>query len=125
MNTVKLNEPVEQDGLATGNAVRAEQRKGPPAYLVAEGTVFDPATFHTYAQQVPKTLTPFGGHILVAGGEIEALEGMPPKFTVIIAFESLEKANAWWNSPTYETIKPIRHASSEARLFFVEGAPVG
>jgi uncharacterized protein (DUF1330 family) len=42
---------------------------------------------------------------------------------VIIAFENLEKANAWWNSPTYETIKPIRHASSEARLFFVEGVP--
>jgi len=94
-----------------------------PAYLVAQGTVFDPAKFHTYARQIPLTLAPFGGHVLVSGGKMEALEGDPPKFSVIIAFDSLENANAWWNSPAYEAIKPIRHASSKATLFFVEGVP--
>jgi len=41
--------------------------KAPPAYLVAQGTLLDPATFNTYAQQVPKTLAPFGGNFLVTG----------------------------------------------------------
>ena len=97
------------------------QSKAPPAYLVAGGTILDPATFNTYAQQIPRTLAPFGGRFLVGGGKMEPLEGDPPKFSVIIAFESLEKANAWWNSPAYEAMKPIRHASSKASLFFVEG----
>ena len=99
MNKVNLNEIVDRDGLAAGNAVHAEQKTGSPTYLVAVGTVSDPATFDTYAQQVPRTLMPFGGHFLAGRGQIEALEGVPPKFTVIIAFESLENANSWWNSP--------------------------
>jgi len=104
-------------------AVHPQQSKAPPAYLVAQGTLLDPATFSTYAQQVPHTLAPFGGHFLVGGGKVEALEGDPPKFSVIIAFDSLEKANAWWNSPAYDAIKPIRHASAKATLFIVEGVP--
>src|SRR5271156_2905220 len=94
--------------IAKDTAVQEQPSKAPLAYLVAQGTLLDPATFHTYAQQVPRTLTPFGGHFLVSGGKVEALEGDPPKFSVIIAFDSMEKANAWWNSPAYEAIKPIR-----------------
>jgi uncharacterized protein (DUF1330 family) len=56
----------------------------------------------------------------LAAARWKPLEGDPSKFSVVIAFESLEKANAWWNSPTYEAIKPIRRAS-KANLFFVEG----
>jgi uncharacterized protein (DUF1330 family) len=104
-------------------AVDAQPSKAPPAYLVAEGAVVDPATFKTYAQQVPRTLAAFGGRFLVTGGKVEALEGDPPKVSVIIAFDSLEKANAWWNSPDYEAIKPIRHASAKATLFIIEGVP--
>jgi uncharacterized protein (DUF1330 family) len=122
MNNINMNGVADQSSLTGENGAHLKQIE-PPAYLVAAGTVFDPATFNTYAQQIPRTLAPFGGHFLVGGGKIEALEGTPPKFTVIIAFESLEKANAWWSSPAYEAIKPIRHASSKAQLFFVEGVP--
>jgi uncharacterized protein (DUF1330 family) len=83
----------------------------------------NPTTFKTYAQQVPRTLAPFGDHFLDSGGKVEALEGDPPKFSVIIAFDSVEKANAWWDSPAYEVIKPIRHASAKATLFVLEGVP--
>jgi uncharacterized protein (DUF1330 family) len=100
-----------------------QQGEASPAYLVAGGTVFDPATFDEYAQQIPRTLVPFGGRFLVGGSKVEALEGDPPKFSVIIAFDSLEKAKAWWSSPAYEAIKPIRHASAKATLFFVVGVP--
>jgi uncharacterized protein (DUF1330 family) len=100
-----------------------EQSKALPAYLIAGGTIINSTTFNTYARQVPQTLAPFGGRFLVGGGKIEALEGDPPKFSVIIAFDSLEKANAWWNSLAYEAIKPIRHASAKATLFIVEGVP--
>jgi uncharacterized protein (DUF1330 family) len=92
-----------------------------PAYLIAEVDVNDPDTFNRYAMAMPETLVPFGGRILVRGGEVDALEGAAPKRVVVIAFDSMEKARSWWDSPAYTAIKPIRHSSAETRLFFVEG----
>lgn len=103
--------------------VHAVQQAAPPAYLVAEVDVHDPTTFEKYAAQVPGTLAPFGGHYLIRGGRVEALEGEPPKRFVVIAFDTLEKAKAWNASPAYQAIAPIRHASAKTRSFFIEAAP--
>jgi uncharacterized protein (DUF1330 family) len=108
-------------GLAAGTAIHAQQTQAPPAYVVAEPVVSDPATFQKYGQQVPGTLEPFGGHFLVRNGKIEAVEGDAPQRFIIIAFDSAEKAKAWESSPAYEAIKPLRHASAKTRLFIVEG----
>lgn len=109
-------------GLAAGAAIHAQQTKTPPAYYIAEVTISDQATFQKYASQVPGTLAPFGGHYLVKGGKVQAVEGDPPagRF-VIIAFDSAEKAMAWEYSPAYEAIKPLRHASAKTRGFIVDG----
>jgi uncharacterized protein (DUF1330 family) len=40
---------------------------------------------------------------------------------VVVAFDSMEKARAWYDSPAYDTIKPIRHSSAKTRAFIVEG----
>jgi uncharacterized protein (DUF1330 family) len=61
--------------------------------------------------------------VIVRGGQTDALEGDAPKRVIVIAFDSMEKARGWWTSPAYEAIKPIRHSSAVARLFFVEGVP--
>lgn len=68
---------------------------------------------------------PFGGsfHYVVRGGETEALEGQPPKSIVALAFDSAEKAPAWYNSPAYEAIKPLRQGASISRTFMAEGLP--
>jgi len=42
---------------------------------------------------------------------------------VVIAFDSTEKALAWYNSPAYQAIKPIRQGSSTSRMFMAEGLP--
>jgi uncharacterized protein (DUF1330 family) len=33
----------------------------------------------------------------------------------------MEKARAWYDSPAYEAIKPIRQSSAKTRAFIVEG----
>ena len=106
--------------ITIGHAV---QQAPPPAYVVAELDVHDPTTFQKYAAQVLGTLAPFGGHYLVRGGRVEALEGEPPMRFVVIAFDSLEKAKAWYASPAYQAIAPIRHASAKTRSFIIEGSP--
>jgi uncharacterized protein (DUF1330 family) len=106
-------------------AIHAQEAKAPPAYLIAETEITDRDAFQKYAEKVPETLAPFKGsfHYVVRGGKTQALEGQPPKGIVVIAFDSTEKALAWYNSPAYLAIKPIRLGASVGRLYLAEGLP--
>jgi len=108
-------------GIAAATAIHAQQVKAPAAYIIAEVDVTDPATFQKYAEKVPGTLGAYNGHFLVRAGKIQAVEGEAPKRFTVIAFDSMEKAKAWEDSPAYEAIKPIRHSSAKTRLFIAEG----
>jgi uncharacterized protein (DUF1330 family) len=112
-------------GAVSVMAIHAQETKAPPAYLIAETEVTDRAAFQKYAEKVPETLAPFSGsfHFVVRGGKTQALEGQPPKGIVVIAFDSTEKALAWYNSPAYQAIKPIRQGASVGRLYLAEGLP--
>lgn len=108
-------------GAGAATAIRAQQAKTPRAYVIAEEAVTDAAAFQTYAEKVPATLAPFGGSYLVRGGKVLGVEGEAPKRFVVIAFDSLEKAQSWWNSPAYDALKPIRRKASSGRVFIAEG----
>ena len=84
-----------------------------------------PRAFQNYAEKVPETLAPFRGsfHYVVRGGKTQALEGQPPKSIGVLAFDSTEKALAWYNSPAYEAIKPIRQGALVSRMFMGDGLP--
>lgn len=108
-------------GVAGAHAIRAQQVRTPPGYVIAEIDVTDPEAYKKYAEKVPATVAAFDGHYLVRGGKIQAVEGEAPKRVVVLAFESAEKAHAWEFSPAYEAIKPIRHSAAKSRIFIVEG----
>jgi uncharacterized protein (DUF1330 family) len=108
-------------GVAGAKVIYAQQVKTPPAYVIAEVDVTDPATFQKYREKIPETLAPFNGHYVVRGGKTQSLEGEPPKRFVVIAFDSMEKAQAWEDSPAYAAIKPIRQSSAKSRIFIAEG----
>jgi uncharacterized protein (DUF1330 family) len=118
-------------GIAIGNAgtqvIRAQQATTPPAYIIAEvekdsSRVEDPAAARKYAEETPKSLAAFGAQYLVRRGNIQTLEGDAPKgYIVVIGFDSAERARAWYYSPAYEAVKPIRQNSTKSRLLLVEG----
>ena len=110
-------------GVAGAAAIHARPMTMAPGYVIAEVDVTDPATFKEYADKAPGTIAQYGGHYIVRGGNTVALEGEGevPKRYVVIAFESVEKAKAWEDSPEYTAIKPIRHKSAKSRVFIVEG----
>ena len=115
-------------GIALGaggvTAIKAQQAKPAPGYVVAEVEVNDAAAFQKYAAAVPGTLAPFNARYVIRAGKITPVEGDAPKQRfIVIAFDSVEKALAWEDSPAYEAIKPIRHASAKSRVFIVEGVP--
>ena len=112
-------------GLSVGvlgtSVLRANASVSPPAYVVAEEDVTDPAGFQKYAAQVPPTIAAFGGHYVVRGGRTDALEGAAPQRFVIVTFESMQKARAWYDSPAYAAIRPLRQHASRTRAFIAEG----
>ena len=111
-------------GVAGARAIYAQQVKTPPAYVIAEVEITDPTALQKYAEKAPGIVAAFNGHYLVATGtgQAQALEGEAPKgFIVVIAFDSVEKARAWYDSPVYDAIKPIRQRATKSRIYIAEG----
>jgi uncharacterized protein (DUF1330 family) len=109
-------------GAAGAVAIHAQQTKTPPGYVIAEVDVTDMTTMQKYGEKVPETLAPFNHRYVVRSNKIQTLEGEPPKGgVVVIAFDSIEKAREWYDSPAYAAIRPIRQSAAKSRIFIVEG----
>jgi uncharacterized protein (DUF1330 family) len=114
-------------GIAGVAVIHAQQTTTPPAYIIAEvekdpSKTPDPTASRKYAEEAPKSLAAFDGKNIVRGVKAETLEGeVSTGNIVVISFESLEKARAWYHSPAYEALKPIRQNSTKSRLLLVEG----
>jgi uncharacterized protein (DUF1330 family) len=109
---------------AVVRAMPTQQVKTEPTYLISEAdTIMDVTAVKKYGEKVPETLAPFEGryHFIVAGGKPQALDGEAPHGIVVIAFDSAEQARAWYDSPAYQAIKPIRQGAVKGRMFLVEG----
>ena len=92
------------------------------AYLIAEIVVTDPAAYEEYRRTAERSVAAHGGSYVVRGGATETLEGdWRPSRIVVLRFESMAKARAWWTSREYEGSKAIRRRSASARMILVEG----
>ena len=78
-----------------------------------------------YIERIQSTLDPFGGRFLVHGAEVEVREGPWPGTIVIIAFPDIEQARAWYESPAYQEILPLRTRHIEGEAIIVGGVPDG
>ena len=92
------------------------------AYVIVDVEVLDPVAYQRYKEQVPATLAAYGGRFVARGGRAERLEGdWRPQRIVILEFESLERAKAWWGSTEYAGPKKLRQSASTADMIVVEG----
>jgi uncharacterized protein (DUF1330 family) len=111
-------------GVAGDRAIHAQQAKTEPAYLISEADIIkDLPAIKEYGGKVPGTLVPFDGHyhFIVGGGKPQGLDGEAPQGIVVIAFDSAEQLRAWYDSPAYQAIKPLRQSAVKGRMFLVEG----
>jgi len=93
-----------------------------PAYVIADVEVIDSAGYETYRQQVPATITAYGGRYLARGGATEVLEGSwTPKRCVILEFPSMAQLKRWWDSPEYQPLRAIRERTTRSNLVATEG----
>ncbi len=92
------------------------------AYVIVDISVTDPATYATYKQLAPAAVAAYGGHYVARGGRTVTLEGdWQPERLVILQFESVERAQAWWDSPEYRDAKALRHQAARSRMVVIEG----
>jgi len=88
-------------GAASIQTLHAQAK--PPVYVVVEfDEITDPAGYATIggrtAEAAAVTLKETNGRYLARTDNVAALDGTAPKRSIIIAFDSKEKVQAWYNS---------------------------
>jgi len=78
-----------------------------------------------YLQAIDATLAPHGGRFLVHGSSAEVLEGPFSGDVVVAAFPDRAQASAWYASPAYQAILPLRTRNARGWVVLVDGAGEG
>ena len=95
----------------------------PPAYVVAEIDVANLEPFDKeYVPPAAKAIVDGGGKYIVRGGATAAIFGEPPKPRIaVMVFESMEKAQAAFDSSAYKEAKKVGDKYAKFRVYAVEG----
>ncbi|MDE2611961.1 MAG: DUF1330 domain-containing protein [Burkholderiales bacterium] len=87
------------------------------AYVVGHIAVKDEARWAEYRSRVPQTLAPWGAELVFRGTRVAALGGAQPHpDIVVIRFASAADADAWFASPAYQALIPLRLQAADVVL---------
>jgi uncharacterized protein (DUF1330 family) len=101
------------------------QGTAPKAYAIVDVTeINDPRTFNALLPKEQQAVTAAGGRYVTRTNDITAIDGVAPLRFVIIAFDSMSRANSWKESPAQIIVNKERIESTKSRAFIVaaEGA---
>jgi uncharacterized protein (DUF1330 family) len=108
-------------GAAAVQVLHAQAK--PKAYLVTETELLDPTALATYLPKVREAAKAAGGNLdfIPAGGTVVKVVGEAPKRAGISEWESLEKVQAWIDSPARKELAPLREKVQKiTRQFIIE-----
>ncbi|MGW4943263.1 DUF1330 domain-containing protein [Actinoplanes sp. NPDC004185] len=74
-----------------------------------------------YIETIQETMDPYGGRFLVHGAEVEVVEGQWPGTVVLLEFPDRAEARAWYDSPAYRRILPLRTGTIPGDVILVDG----
>lgn len=92
-----------------------------PAYWITHVSVSDEASYGEYARRAGPAIAQHGGTFLARGGRHKQLEGRDRPRNVLVRFDTLEAAEACYNSPEYQEALSFAKDASERDLVIVEG----
>lgn len=97
-----------------------------PAYVIAHLQESAPhPEVAEYIERLPGTFAPYGGRYLVHATQHQVKEGAWPGHVVMIGFPGIAEADAWWDSPAYREIAPLRSRNIEGDIIIADGVPDG
>lgn len=79
----------------------------------------------TYIERIQETMDPYGGRFLVHGSAVEVVEGEWPGALVVVEFPDRDAVHAWYASPAYQEILPLRTAHIAGDVVIAEGVAPG
>jgi uncharacterized protein (DUF1330 family) len=120
-------------GIMAGIAIGAAAIQGlhaqakPPVYVVIPILkINDAAAFKAgvldKGKESTAAATAQGGHYIIRSQKFTKLDGTPPERLIVVAFDSVEKAQAYVNSPALKDVTAARLKSTNSLSFIVEGA---
>jgi uncharacterized protein (DUF1330 family) len=110
-------------GAVTVEGLHAQAK--PPTYVIVDiRSITDPNDLQDVIMKTaPQVLSAAFGRYVIRTNEITSLDGAAPKRFVVIAFDSVEQAQAWHNLPAQKEIGALRAKSTYSVSFLVEGMP--
>ena len=108
-------------GAAAVQGLHAQAK--PKAYLVSESEILDAAAAAAYSPAVQAAQRAAGGRSFRTTGKIVANVGTAPQRVGISEWDSLEQAQAWFNSSARKDLEPQRNKAIKIiRQYVVEAA---
>ena len=96
----------------------------PPAYIVIPILKMNNAAAFKAGvvdKAMPADLTAAGGQYVIRSEKFTSVDGTPPARLVILKFDSVEKAQAFLNTPVQKEVNAARIKSTDSLAFIVEG----
>jgi uncharacterized protein (DUF1330 family) len=103
----------------------------PPVYTVTEIDMTNPQAYaKDYAPKAQAMIKAAGGRQLAIGGagganaaKLTALDGNAPKRAVVQVWDSMEKIQAWRDTPEWKELRKTGEKYAKFRSFAIEGLP--
>ena len=94
----------------------------PKGYFIVTEEIKDEDRMNAYAGKAVPTILQSGGKLIVVERNAEVLEGeWHGTQTIIVEFDSVDAARAWYNSEAYQAIIGERHAAADSNAVIVSG----
>lgn len=92
------------------------------AYVIAQAKIENHDLLDQYVAKVMPTIASHQGRVIAFDEEPEVIEGpIEHPRTVIIEFPSMTEFRAWYDSPEYQEILPLRLKSTRGTLVVAKG----
>jgi uncharacterized protein (DUF1330 family) len=92
----------------------------PKGYVIVTEDIKDPEGMKAYMAEAGKSFSP-DIKILAMDPSPEVVEGEVKGQVVLMEFESVEAAKAWYHSEGYQKAAPLRQAAADCRAFIFSG----
>ncbi|MEM8621846.1 MAG: DUF1330 domain-containing protein [Actinomycetota bacterium] len=94
----------------------------PKGYIIFTEAVHDADALEAYVGPAGATVVAAGGTALVAGSALDVVEGeWHGEVTVVLEFDTVEAATAWYHSDAYQQLAPRRQAATQSNAAIFAG----
>ena len=94
----------------------------PKGYVILTEHIHDPALMDKYSAASTPAVVESGAKVLSVETAPRVLEGeWSCTRTVLLEFESVDAAQAWYDSPSYQNVVHLRHAASNCNVAILGG----